>query len=139
MSWRPYQLPPFPLFPFPVHAAGLKIIFNLLKIHILLFLLLSLLSLLWVVPFGCAMRLGLNVNELVDYKFDYFICQRDFAGDCVPTNMIEEETNWRRKTVKRVSQFARLFRFIELFFFYFFNSSFYFPLWFCCITFDLAV
>lgn len=139
MSWRPYQLPPFPLFPFPVHAAGLKIIFNLLKIHILLFLLLSLLSLLWVVPFGCAMRLGLNVNELVDYKFDYFICQRDFAGDCAPTNMIEEETNWRRKTVKRVSQFARLFRFIELFFFYFFNSSFYFPLWFCCITFDLAV
>lgn len=57
------------------------------------------------------MRLGLNVNELVDYKFDYFICQSDFAGDCALTNMMEEETNWRRK---KLNEFLNLPDYIVL-------------------------
>lgn len=57
------------------------------------------------------MRLGLNVNELVDYKFDYFICRSDFAGDCAPTNMMEEETTWRRK---KLNEFLNLPDYIVL-------------------------
>lgn len=71
------------------------------------------------------MRLGLNVNELVDYKFDYFICQSDFAGDCALTDDGRGD-KLKTEKVKRVSQFARLYRFIELVFYLFLIRLFIF-------------
>lgn len=71
------------------------------------------------------MRLGLNVNELVDYKFDYFICQSGKLCADGPAGLIEK----RRQTVKRVSldspALYYMARDCETFGYYFYDSNIY--------------